>query len=105
MVCSAPEMTTVSNPNRNPARADVIDHRRIRTFIESRTKLFETLSKKQIDPRLLETQSITRQRIALESSRRLPMSRRGMGSLQAELTLVHRQSMDVRNRRYKGCGR
>src|SRR5579862_9108356 len=37
MVCSAPEMTTVSNPNRNPAKADMIDHRKIRTFMDSRT--------------------------------------------------------------------
>ena len=28
--CSAPEMTTVSNPNRNPANAEVIDHRTMR---------------------------------------------------------------------------
>src|SRR5580698_4687812 len=33
MVCSAPEMTTVSKPNRNPASADVTDQRKIRPLI------------------------------------------------------------------------
>ena len=31
--CSAPEMTTVSNPNKNPARADVADHSKMRDAI------------------------------------------------------------------------
>ena len=33
IVCSAPEMTTVSKPNRNPARAEVMDHRMMRPCI------------------------------------------------------------------------
>src|ERR1022692_4124762 len=34
MGCSAPEMTTVSKPKRNPASADVTDQRRMRRFIQ-----------------------------------------------------------------------
>src|SRR5215467_14109460 len=33
MVFSAPEITTVSKPNRNPASADVSDQRKMRAFI------------------------------------------------------------------------
>src|SRR5580765_1160249 len=33
MVFSAPEMTTVSNPKRNPASADVSDQKKMRPFI------------------------------------------------------------------------
>jgi hypothetical protein len=36
MVFSAPEMTTVSNPKRNPASADVSDQKNMRPFIEDR---------------------------------------------------------------------
>jgi hypothetical protein len=32
--CSAPEMTTVSKPNRNPASAEVIDQKNILLFIQ-----------------------------------------------------------------------
>jgi hypothetical protein len=33
MVCSAPEMTTVSKPKRKPARAEVIDQKKMRPFM------------------------------------------------------------------------
>src|SRR5215471_10786266 len=33
MVFSAPEMTTVSKPNKNPARAEVSDQKKMRAFI------------------------------------------------------------------------
>ena len=33
IVCSAPEMTTVSNPNRNPARAEVKDQSKMRLLM------------------------------------------------------------------------
>src|SRR5215472_15131624 len=33
IVCSAPEMTTVSKPNKNPARADVMDQKKTCFFI------------------------------------------------------------------------
>jgi hypothetical protein len=36
MVFSAPEMTTVSNPKRNPESADVSDQKNMRPFIEDR---------------------------------------------------------------------
>ena len=36
MVCSAPEMTTVSKPKRNPASADVSDQKKMRLFISGR---------------------------------------------------------------------
>ena len=36
IVCSAPLMTTVSNPNRNPARAAVRDHANRRSVIGGR---------------------------------------------------------------------
>ena len=32
MVCSAPEITTVSKPNKNPARAEVMDQKKMRDF-------------------------------------------------------------------------
>src|SRR5688500_8749120 len=35
MVCSAPEMTTVSNPKRNPARAEVSDQKKMRLELEA----------------------------------------------------------------------
>ena len=31
--CSAPEMTTVSKPKRNPARAEVMDQKKMRAFM------------------------------------------------------------------------
>src|SRR5258708_393529 len=33
MVCSAPEMTTVSKPNRNPASAELMDQKKMRAFM------------------------------------------------------------------------
>src|SRR4051794_16135185 len=39
MVFSAPEITTVSKPNRNPARADVSDQKKMRAFIGERRSL------------------------------------------------------------------
>src|SRR5271165_4170036 len=38
MVFSAPEMTTVSKPKRNPASADVSDQRKTRAFIEGSSR-------------------------------------------------------------------
>ena len=35
IVCSAPEMTTVSKPKRNPASADVMDQKKMRGFMAS----------------------------------------------------------------------
>ena len=39
MVCSAPEMTTVSNPKRNPASAEVMDQNRMRGFMASNRRV------------------------------------------------------------------
>ena len=37
MVCSAPEMTTVSKPKRNPARAEVMDQKKMRDLMNCLT--------------------------------------------------------------------
>src|SRR5579872_3714003 len=43
MVFSAPEITTVSNPKRNPARAEVSDQKEMRPFIVVEADLAKAL--------------------------------------------------------------
>src|SRR5437879_6354648 len=54
IVFSAPEITTVSNPKRNPASADVSDQKKMRRFIRVSTEY-----------RVLRTRSAFGQRISL----------------------------------------
>src|SRR5579863_4747902 len=56
MVFSAPEITTVSKPKRNPASADVSDQKKMRAFIVVETALTKT-----------STAGATNQRISLLS--------------------------------------
>src|SRR6266403_946989 len=49
MVFSAPEMTTVSKPKRNPASADVSDQKKTRAFIEGRNLMSASHDKRIVD--------------------------------------------------------
>src|SRR5580692_9370517 len=50
IVFSAPEITTVSKPKRNPARAEVSDQKKMRPFISGRRECYQTVLRLIRDP-------------------------------------------------------
>ena len=44
MVCSAPEMTTVSKPNKNPASAEVMAQKKMRPFMRPPDELTDVFT-------------------------------------------------------------